>query len=201
MKKFIMTSPHQPEGKLRKGVYTAVDNEKLSYTKETGFPIIPMINGYASSGETIEVIVNLSDYKNARFNLELLKKELEELCSEKGINYTLKLVEIPYNNYIDTQLELFGKLVDVTSDSDTLYCCVSYGSKPVPIIQTMALNYALRVRKNVTVECIAYGDVDHNTGKMSIYDITSLLYLDETIRVMAEQKIENPIEKIRDLLN
>ena len=64
----------------------------------------------------------------------------------------------------------------------------------------MALHYAMRARKNVSVECVAYGAMDHNNGRMNIYDITSLLYLDELLNTMAEQKIENPIDKIRDLL-
>lgn len=200
MKKFIATSPFQPKGKLGKGIYNAVDNEKLNFGRETSFPIIPIINGYAEQGDEIEVIVNIADYKNAKYNFELLKDEIREICDEKNISYKLTQIETPYNDLLDTQLELFSKLVDATSDGDTLYCCISYGSKPVPMIQTMALHYALRARKNVSVECVAYGAMDHNNHKMNIYDITSLLYLDELLNTMAEQKIADPIDKIRDLL-
>ena len=68
------------------------------------------------------------------------------------------------------------------------------------LIQIMALNYAYRIRKNVSIGCIVYGAKDHNNGNMEVYDITSLLYIDETVRLMAEQKVENPTDLIKNLL-
>ena len=207
MKKFIMTSPYQPapnpEKKicgLEKGIYTAADNQMLAYDTPTSFPIISTINGYAEEGEQIEVITIVSEYENAEYNYGLLKEELDKLSKKKGFSYTLKKVRVPYNNAIDTELELFGKLIDCTADGDTLYACITYGSKPFPLIQIMALNYAYRIRKNVSIGCIVYGAKDHNNGNMEIYDITSLLYIDEAVRLMAEQKVENPTELIKNLL-
>ena len=55
MKKFICVSPHQPPERFSKGIYKAVDNDKLIYESETGFPVIPAINGYAEANEEIEV--------------------------------------------------------------------------------------------------------------------------------------------------
>lgn len=208
MKKFIMTSPYQPkpdpEKKIRgleKGIYIAADNQLLAYDTPTRFPIIAAINGYVGEGEEIELITILSEYENAEYNYGLLKEEIENLSQKKGFKYTLKKVPIPYNNEIDTELALFGKLIDHTADGDTLYTCITYGSKPFPLIQIMALNYAYRIRKNVRIGCIVYGAKDHNEeGKMKIYDITSLLYIDETVRLMAEQNVENPADLIKNLL-
>jgi hypothetical protein len=207
MKKFIMTSPYQPapnpEKRIRgleKGIYTAADNQLLVYDAPTSFPIIPTINGYAEEGEQIEAITIVSEYENAEYNYGLLKEELDNLSKKKGFSYTLKEVRVPYNNAIDTELELFAKLIDCTADGDTLYACITYGSKPFPLIQIMALNYAYRIRKNVSIGCIVYGAKDHNNGNMEIYDITSLLYIDEAVRLMAEQKVENPTELIKNLL-
>ena len=200
MKKFIMTAPYQPQGKLGKGIYKAADNQLLFYDEPTSFPIISTINGYAEKDEEIEVITIVSDYENAEYNYGLLKEEIDALSQKIGFKYTLKEVKIPYNNAIDTELELFSKLIDCTEDNDTLYACITYGSKPFPIIQIMALNYAYRIRKNVSIGCIVYGAMNHNNGAMEVYDITSLLYIDETVRLMAEQKIENPTELIKNLL-
>lgn len=208
MKKFIMTSPYQPEPDpkknirgLEKGIYIAADNQLLAYDTPTSFPIIAAINGYVDEGEEIELITVVSDYKNAEYNYGLLKEEIEVLSQKNGFSYTLKEVRIPYNNEIETELELFGKLIDCTADGDTLYTCITYGSKPFPLIQIMALNYAYRIRKNVSIGCIVYGAKDHNEeGKMKVYDITSLLYIDETVRLMAEQKVDNPTELIKNLL-
>ena len=200
MKKFIMTSPYQPKGRLEKGIYKAADNQLLAYDIPTSFPILSAVNGYVESGETIEIITIVSDYDNAKYNYELFKEEVSQLSQNKGFNYTMKAVSIPYDNSINTELELFGKLIDCMSDDDTLFACITYGSKPFPLVQIMALNYAYRIRKNVSIGCIVYGAKDHNNGNMEVYDITSLLYIDEAVRLMAEQKIENPTDMIKNLL-
>ncbi len=200
MKKFIMTSPYQPKGRLEKGIYKAADNQLLAYDIPTSFPILSAVNGYVESGEAIEIITIVSDYDNAKYNYELFKEEVSQLSLNKGFNYTMKAVSIPYDNSINTELELFGKLIDCMSDDDTLFVCITYGSKPFPLVQIMALNYAYRIRKNVSIGCIVYGAKDHNNGNMEVYDITSLLYIDEAVRLMAEQKIENPTDMIKNLL-
>ncbi len=201
MKKFIMVSPYQRAGGLKKSIYTAVDNQRLKYDKPTGFPLISLINGYVEKGEKIEIIVVVADYDNSKQNYELFRAEIAELSAEKEFEYKITEVNIPYNDYINTQLELFGKLIEHTSDSDTLYACITYGSKPVPIVQIMALNYAYRIRKNVNIGCIVYGKIDHNPPEKSeIYDITSLIFIDETVRLMAENKIEDPLPFIKKLL-
>ena len=194
--------PFQNAGELKKGCYEAVDNQKLAYG-ETAFPIIPVINGYAEDGEEIEIIPIIADYDNAKYNYNLFKEEIAELCSKKSITVKITEVSIPHNNYIDTELDLFKKLIDCTSDNDTLHCCITYGSKPTPIILTMVLNYAYRVKKNVSIGCITYGARDHNpdhNNRMEIYDITSFLYIDEMVRVLAEQKVKDPASIIKSLL-
>ncbi|MCR4644636.1 MAG: TM1812 family CRISPR-associated protein [Oscillospiraceae bacterium] len=200
MKKFIMTSPFQPEGKLEKGIYNAADNPRLQYDEQTAFPIIPVINAYAEKGEKIEVVVIVSAYENAIHNFGLFSKELEALCAKLEVAYEIRKVETPYSSDLDTQLDLFGKLIECVADEDTLYACITYGFKPAPMILSMALNYGHRIRQNTSVGCIVYGAKDFNTGIMHIYDITSLLFMDEIVRIMADQKISDPTEKIKALL-
>lgn len=199
MKKFITASPYQPKGKLEKGIYHA-DNQKLNYDQPTSFPIIPVIHGYADPGEQIEVIAVLSDYENARYNLTLLEEELNALCAAKNITYTIKKLEIPYNDELDTHLALFEKLIDCTADNDTFYACLSYGSKPTPLVINMGLNYAHRIHQNVSIDCIVYGKKDFNDGQMYLYDITSLFYMDEIVRLLAENHTPDPAGKIKMLL-
>ena len=141
MKKFISTSPYQPKGRLEKGLYTAVDNQALAYDVPTSFPILAVINAHANQGENIEIITIVPCYENAIYNYELLKEEVAALAQKKGFTYTLKEVNVPYNNEINTELELFEKLMDCTADGDTLYACITYGSKPFPLVQMMALHY------------------------------------------------------------
>lgn len=200
MKRFITVSPYQSETALGRGIYAAADNQKLACDIPTRFPIITAINAYAEPGEEIEIITVIADYPNAKQNYVRFQEEIGELSGKKGFKYTLKEISVPYNNAISTELELLGKLIDSVSDGDTLYTCITYGSKPFPLVQVMALNYAYRIRKDVSIGCIVYGAKDHNNGEMTVYDITSLFYIDEAIRLMAEQKVTNPTEIIRMLL-
>ena len=206
MKKFITTIPYQdPEkfgqkGGLVRSVYQADDNERLVYG-ETAFPIIPVINGYVENGEEIVIIPIMADYENVRGNYTYFKDEVKNLCDSRSIKYSFdESVTIPYNNFIETELDLFGKLIERFDDGDTIYSCITYGTKPFPIIQTMAMNYAYRIKKNVSIGCVVYGAMDHNTNKSAIYDVTSLFYVDETIRLLAEQKVKDPMPFIKNLL-
>lgn len=203
MKKFILTSPYQPEGNLRCSVYKAVDNEKLQYNKEVSFPILPVINAYAEKGEEIEVIVIVSEYENAEYNYGVFCRQLEELCAEKGIvlkNSKPTKISIPYNELLDTQLDTFSKLTECTKDGDTLYVCMTYGTKAVPVVQLMALNYAYKVHKDISIGCVVYGAVDFNTKEMCIYDITSLFYMNQIVDVVAGMKTADPAAAIKMLL-
>lgn len=201
MKKFITTSPYQPEGSLRKQVYTAVDNSKLQYNKPISFPILAVINGYAQKDDAIEVITIKADYINAENNYKKFQIELDELAKEKGFLYTLKTVDVSYSDELNVQLEVFQKLIDLTENNDTLYACISYGSKPTPLIENLALNYAYRIKKDVSIGCMVYGAIDFNTKQANIYDITSLFYMDEIVRILAENKVSNPTKYIKALLN
>ena len=200
MKKFIMVSPYQPPDKVQSGIYKAVDNDKLQYDKPTAFPVIPLIHGYAEPGEEIEVIAVVCRYANATDNLKRFKDELEDLCKEMHLNCHVEPLNIDYSNDLDTLLDLFGQLIECTSDDDTLYACISYGTKPMPLVLTMALQFGHRIHSNVCFGCVAYGIKDFLSNEMHIYDITSLLYMDEIVRIMADQKVSDPVDKIKALL-
>lgn len=200
MKKFIFASPHQIPEKFNKGIYHAVDNEKLSYDKETHFPIINVINGYADENDSIEVVAVVSDYSNAKTNYKTFLDELDVVAEKKNLKVRLTPVEIPYGDELDIQLEMFSQLIDCVGDDDELFCDITYGSKVMSQILTMAVNYGYRIHSNVTLGCIVYGGKNFNDEVMKIYDITSLNYMDEIVRMFAENKVKNPTDKIKELL-
>lgn len=201
MKKFINVSPFQPPKYLVAGNYKAVDNDRLKYENKTSFPIIPVINGYVEEGEEITVITVVADYENTLENYEALKMEIKKIEEEKAIKVHLKEVKIPNDNQLKVQLDVFGQLIDYISDEDKLYCDITYGTKVMNQVLTMGINYGYRVCKDVIPGCIVYGEKDHNTGEMKIYDITSLIYLDEIVRVAAESGISNPKNAIKKMMN
>ncbi len=186
MRKFITTIALQPEGKLNSTVYEAVGNDKLKYNKDTRFPVIPLIAGYTGKGENIEVIALRHDYDNSRYNFKLFKEEMEQLSKDKGFSYSIKELEIPYDNRTSTHLSTFKKLAAMIDDEDEISACITYGTKPLSVVEFMTVNYAYRAKKNCSIGAIVYGEFDHSDNKSKIYDITSLFFVDEMVRRSAE---------------
>lgn len=117
-----------------------------------------------------------------------------------GINYTISAVTIKLDERIECHLNTFTKIIERIKEGDTIYADITFGTKPIPIIQIMALNYALRVMKDVKVECLCYGGVNFSNGAMSIYDVTSLLYMDEFVNGISKTNTINPVEVIKELI-
>lgn len=200
MKKFISISPFQPSANMKEGVHYIPDNNPELNYKETSFPIMTTLNAYAGKDEKIEVITIVSDYENAKENYEIFKSEISELASEKGFEYQLKEISVPYSDDIDTQLQMFEKLIDITADEDRIYADITFGSKVMTQILNMGINYGYRIHKNVSIGCIVYGKADHKNKMYTVYDVTSLNYMDEIVRILAESKVSNPAQRIKMLL-
>ena len=201
MKKFFSISPYQPASGLKKSVYEAADNSNLFYNKEISFPILSVINAYAENNEEIEVYTIVPEYKNSKDNYEEFKKQIAELESEKNLKIILKEIAVEYSDSLDTMLDLFQKMIDCVDENDKIYMCVTFGSKPLSIVQMMAVNYAYRVFENIRIGAIAYGKLDHNSKKSIIFDETSLFYMDEIVRTLAQNGVKNPKEIIKMFIN
>ena len=209
MKKFIMITPLQPVTPTRDFLqcsrYEAVGNERLRFDKSTRFPLMAVINAYAEPNEEIRVLTVTPDTDSARIHEQQLRDELASLQEEKGFFCRdVEAIPIAYAGDVDTQLELFRKLLPYFEEGDTLYACLTYGTKPMPIAELMAIEYAYRVVEDVAIGCLVYGELDHSAGEpapMRIFDITSLIRLDEIVRMLAEHRISEPISIINRILD
>jgi len=201
MKQFLSWIPYQGRGDLKAVKYEAADNPKLEMGRETRFPIISVMNGYLEEGEEFEVIVVVADYQRALDNLAHLKFEVEALCTEKKVSCReWKVVKVPYDDTVGSQLKAFSDITEVIEEEGDLYSCISFGSKPSAVVEVMLLRYA-RMLKNCSNECVVYGKFDFEAQKGYIYDITSLLYLDDVMRVLAENHILDPEEIMKFMIS
>lgn len=179
---------------------------KNPYMGETRFPIISLIANKVEAGEEIEIIPILLQREAVKDNYAVFKKELSDLASEKGFSY--KIAEPIYKESgedVDNILKLFWDLTKVVEDNDELSACITYGTKTVPILLTMALNYAYKIKKNVTISEIVYGQTDFpkngEANKQSyLYDTTSLFYINSIIEKVSDLKLSNPEETFRMML-
>ena len=204
MKKFFMVTPQQPEGMLHSQSYLAPDNDALCYDGRTRFPIVPLLNGYAVSGECVQVItVTYGAPSNCVNNLAVLRAELDDLSARQGIDIDLVSIDAPFDDSVGALIHVWQLLISRIDDGDELYACITFGSKPVPIMLTMALQYGSRIKKGVSIECVVYGQMDHsqNPPLARIYDVTVLAKLDELVRVLADMRVAEPESALRMVLD
>lgn len=206
MKVFITFSPRQGEGKLYISQYIPQDNERLLYKQGTRFPIIPVINGYTEPGETIRVIAFCQDFPDCHRNLNYLQQELEDLFERKELlsgnsdGALFQKIIVADSASVHTQIDIFQKLIDVIDDGDDIHACLTYGNKPVPMAELMALRYVRLLKKDTYVSCIAYGDYGWGGAPCRIYDETALVHLDDVIRVLSQSGSPNPGEMLKQII-
>lgn len=202
MKKFITSCPIQPKGILGCSLYHIDGNAKIEKNNvETHFPIIPLIYTYAASGEEIQLMLIKSANENTDYNKSLLEQELS--IAEQKLNIKVNLIQVDTNfdENITTQLRLFSDMIEYIQDEDELYVCLTYGTKPTPIVQMMVLNYAYRILNNVKIGCIVYGQRDFKTKESTIFDVSSLFFMDEAVNNLSKLNLENPVAIIKKMLD
>lgn len=202
MKKFLTVTPQQPEGQLKSVVYETRDNDLLSYDHETRFPTIPLMNGYVEDGEMVKVITVTYDSAACRRNLELFKEELDALVRRNEFTYEIESIEMPFDDNVSAMVGIFKEPLDCIEDDGILHACTTFGSKPTPIALMMAMRHAYRIRRNASIECVAYGQCDWSSSPPSsrIYDVTALTDLDELARVLADQQVADPVSVIKHVI-
>ena len=140
--------------------YQAVGNPKLQLDHKTRFPIMTAMEGYTQPGEEIAVIAVVTDLAAGHRNLELFRREVEELCRRKGLVCPgVQVVTVPEDDRVATHTATFQKLLNYAADGDELFSCMTYGTKPMSTALMMAVQYAYRVKKQTTISCIVYGQI------------------------------------------
>lgn len=201
MKKFFTSVPFQK--KLSEVIYRPVGNAKLVYEKPHALPILNVINNYTEKGEAIEVIFLVGENKNIRDNLVIVRASLEELVAEKELQCHIEYVYYRDSDDIPVMLGLYGKLIRLCSDDDEIYSCITYGTKPVPMVQMMAMRYAFHVKKNVFIGMIVYGKAfgdKVNKDAADIYDMTSLFYIDDLSEKFSRMGVQDPENVLESLI-
>lgn len=201
MKKFFMVTPQQPEGMLKSQHYFATGNSLLEYGT-TCFPIIPVINAYLGQDEEANLVTVTYDSEHCRRNLGMLRDEVELLCEKKGAKIAIDSVEVPFDDSVSAIVHVFQELINRTDDEDELFACITFGSKPMPLALVMALQYAYRIKSNVVIECVVYGQIDRSGNKPTarIYDVTALVQLDEIVRLLAERGVVDPESALKQIV-
>lgn len=109
------------------------------------FPYNPAYPQYGEKGEQIKIVAVKPAYATTDYCLSVLKNELEAIKAEIGFEYgEIELIDTPVSEIIDNHLDLFGKLIGTADDGDRIYADITYGTKPIPMILMMYMNYAYK---------------------------------------------------------
>ena len=205
MKKFFTSIPLQKQGQLGAYRYAPVGNERLRMETETSFPILTAVQGYVEPGERFRLIAVMPETEDGQRNLEALKAELAALCAEKGIvcENGVEPVPAPKDERVSSHVGTFQRLIDYVEDEDELFACITFGTKPQSMAVLMGVQYAYRVKKNTSLGCIVYGQIDRSRSEGEnafVYDETALVQMDEIVRVLANRGVADPKAVIDSLL-
>ena len=191
--------------------YTPVDNDNLKTDITVCFPVSVLINSYVERDEEIEVICVVEDDNTGiESNIEILKQEIDSITGYIGAKYSIRQIKIPKDERATSHLDTFCRLIESVDSGDQLYACITYGTKPFPILEMMALSFVYQVRDNVSVESIVYGKINRSNERDKdgqatiesayIYELSSLFSMTRIVNTLAEKKVKNPDEVIRSLL-
>lgn len=208
MKKFITVIPLQVQGQLRRYHYQAVDNSRLQMDGPTSFPILTAVNGYVQPGEEFRLLAIAADSEDGRRNCAVLRDELERLCRTKGCPCPqIETTPAPADEGVAAQIAAFQRLIACVEDDDELFVCVTYGTKLLSQVTLMAVQYAYQAKKNTSISCVVYGQIDRSGGQeperwtARIYDETALLQLGEIVRVLVQRGTADPRAAVDEILS
>ena len=208
MKKFITVIPLQVQGQLRRYHYQAVDNSRLQMDGPTSFPILTAVNGYVQPGEEFRLLAIAADSEDGRRNCAVLRDELERLCRMKGCPCPqIETIPAPADEGVAAQIAAFQRLIACVEDDDELFVCVTYGTKLLSQVTLMAVQYAYQAKKNTSISCVVYGQIDRSGGQeperwaARIYDETALLQLGEIVRVLVQRGTADPRAAVDEILS
>ena len=77
-------------------------------------------------------------------------------------------------------------------ENDIITADITYGSKAMPIIIRSALAYISENVVGADIDKIVYGSLNFTSGKMFIYDVSALFYLDKAIESMSRTNVKDP---------
>ena len=200
MQHFIMTIPMQAPANLHKIKYNSMGGKELESEYKTCYPVFTALDNVVAVGEKVKLTLIVVDHDNARSSLTSFLDELKDFAGTCSFTYEIQKLETPFDESTDTHLELFGKIIDSIAPGDEITADMTYGSKPMPMIISMALSYAKNNISETDIQRIIYGRYDFVHNKAFVHDVTALFYMNSVVEKLGHTKAEDPRNIIRTML-
>ena len=175
--------------------YTAHHPPRAAY-----YPIVPVIEDTARPGDVGRVIAGRQTNAPHSENLEIFRRELEEL----GLPFTLTDLTVPETQQKNALLDLFEALTGFMEPDACYYACVTFGTKTWPLVLSSALRYAEKLLDGTEVKGVYYREITRKAGEqtgVAQYDVSALFTLDSIIDLAAGAGVEDRQAFLRLLLH
>lgn len=143
----------------------------------TCFPIVQVLADTAEPGDEVRVLAIRQLNGDTARNYALLVKELgRHGVSEQQIT-TIPMAE---NQESSTLLELCEALVSALPERTRVYTCITFGTKSIPVVQLTALSCAEKIRRELEIGGIYYGEIRRENGEIrsaSLNDVGVLYHM------------------------
>ena len=128
-----------------------------------------------SDGTEISAEITSEVVENHRANY------MEELEAVKQRAGTFQCEVMPIKLEDDTNksyMRLARDIMAQIEDGDLIYMDITYGNKPLPIVQFLAMTYAVKIRRNVEICVMSYGSFyGTSIPKPTLINLTSFFLL------------------------
>lgn len=153
------------------------------------FSLSYLIDMYTEAGDDILIVSALTDGDQVQNNLHVFKEEVSKIL--EGRNVTVNYEEIIQpSEFRETQtcLRSFKAIAAKFKEGDRIYYDMTYGMKPYTFAMFIAMAYAAKAAKDISVEQVLYvslytgSTADKEAGKPAIatlWDLTFLFTLNE----------------------
>ena len=149
--------------------------------KKFSLPITYLIDAETEMGDNIAVITAVMQKEAPQAKYESFVSEVRECLKDREVK--IDFIEIKNTNIYDSLSfsDFFKQIASLIEDGDELYADITYGIKCYNIAMFIAMSYATKAARDVSMNTLIYADLysgDTAPGKQStIMDVTSLFYL------------------------
>ena len=195
---------------LNKFCYSVDGNTQIAYDGEVIFPINSVLAKVLKKDERVKVVLlKKQDIEgNSDINAGEFMRELNQINHDIGAVIEYKILDLPFVETKDTHEQTLRRMVDELEANAELYCDITYGPKPLPIVLFSVLNFAEKFY-SCKIESIVYGKVDFLTkedGKTYstnpvLFDVTSLYYLNAFTNTIECSSAEEAKKMLSSLLD
>jgi len=167
--------------------YKAYDSDRyLEYEGEVKNPVNAVLAKVLKKDDKVKIILLADDSKDVEKYIQDYKDELAEINKSihAQIVYGDPVIEVFQENKL-VQEKRFRKCIDQIEEGTQIICDITYGQKPMPILQLCVLSFAEKYF-NADIKYVTYGS-KFESGHVEnphIYNVTDLYYLHELTAAM-----------------